>query len=87
MRVARSAAAGSNPPRLLHHLAALMSVPVQARGASGVAGRRSRQRLALSQRLLEAMPDELMPVAGGERFWRLLRWGGAGMLLAWLLQR
>ncbi|MEB3173365.1 MAG: hypothetical protein VKL97_05825 [Cyanobacteriota bacterium] len=73
--------------RLLHHLAAVMAVPLQVRGASGVAGRRGRQRLALSQRLIEAMPPELMPAAGSERFWRMLRWGGAGMLLAWLLQR
>jgi len=33
------------------------------------------------------MPPELLPAGGAERFWRVLRWGGLGMLLAWLLQR
>jgi len=86
MRAQRSLS-GLQPPRVLHQLAALMSLPVQTRGSSGVALRRQRQRLALAQRLLEAMPPELLPAGGAERFWRVLRWGGLGMLLAWLLQR
>ena len=72
---------------LLHHLAALLSLPAQARLASGVVGRRQRQRLALAQRLLDPLPRGLQASGDGERFWRGLRWGGAGMLLVWLLQR
>lgn len=73
--------------RLLHHLQALLSLPAMARVSSGSAGRRQRQRLAIAQRLLDPLPPGLGAPSGGDRFWRLLRWGGAGMLLAWLLQR
>lgn len=72
---------------LLHHLAALLSLPGQARQASGALGRRQRQRLALAQRLLDPLPQGLATRGDGERFWRALRWGGGGMVLAWLLQR
>ncbi|MEB3234329.1 MAG: hypothetical protein VKM98_02780 [Cyanobacteriota bacterium] len=72
---------------LLHHLAAVLTLPVQARRGSGVGARRQRQRLAMAQRLLDPLPMGLRASAEGEGFWRLLRWGGAGMWLAWLLQR
>lgn len=75
------------PAGLLHHLAAVLTLPGQANAASGVAGRRQRQRLAMAQRLLDPLPVGLRASQGGERFWCILRWGGAGMLLAWLLQR
>ncbi|MBM5800684.1 MAG: hypothetical protein FJ077_07555 [Cyanobacteria bacterium K_DeepCast_35m_m2_023] len=75
------------PVSLLHHLAVVLSLPQQARLASGVNARRQRQRLALTQRLLDPLPQGLRASGDGERFWRLLRWGGAGMVLAWLLQR
>lgn len=73
--------------RVLHQLQALLSLPAMARVSSGASGRRQRQRLAIAQRLLDPLPPGLAARAEGERFWRLLRWGGAGMLLAWLLQR
>lgn len=74
-------------PGMLHHLGALLSLPVQARLASGVSGRRQRQRLALAQRLLDPLPPALRAGGGGEWFWRPLRWGSVGLLLAWWLQR
>ena len=84
----RGAIAGrAGAPRLLHHLGALLSLPAQTRLASGVTGRRQRQRLALAQRLLDSMPPELRAAGGGEWFWRPLRWGSMGLVLAWWLQR
>lgn len=77
---------GRRPPRLLHHLAVLLGLCSQAQRASGVSGRRQRQRLALAQRLLDPLPAGLQ-ASDQERFWSILRWGGAGLLLAWLLQR
>lgn len=71
----------------LHQLAAVLALPNQAARASGVTARRLRQRLALAQRLLDPLPQGLRAGPEGERFWLILRWGGAGMLLAWLLQR
>jgi hypothetical protein len=50
--------------------------------------RRQRQHLALVRRLLDPLPVSLR--AGGhaaELFWRVVRFGGAGMLLAWWLMR
>lgn len=50
--------------------------------------RRRRQRLAMAQRLLDPLPAALRPVdQGAEWFWRGMRWGGAGLILAWWLQR
>lgn len=40
----------------------------------------------MAQRLLDPLPDALVsPQAGSEFFWRICRWGGAGLLLARLL--
>ena len=83
----RSPRSMGRPVSLLHHLAALLCLPSQARLSSGVAARRQQQRLVLAQRLLDPLPRGLQSNSDGERFWRVLRWGGAGMLLAWLLQR
>ncbi|MFM9086980.1 MAG: hypothetical protein ACKOPT_02330 [Cyanobium sp.] len=82
-------------PRLLHHLQALLALsgrPVAHSSASesfpGRAERRRRQHLALSQRLLDPLPDALRTSdLGADRFWRALRWGGCGMLLAHWLTR
>jgi hypothetical protein len=50
--------------------------------------RRRRQRLALVQRLLDPLPAGLHSQdAQKERFWRIVRWGGLGVLLAWGLRR
>ncbi|MFM1811917.1 MAG: hypothetical protein RLZZ336_855 [Cyanobacteriota bacterium] len=74
-------------PGLLHHLGALLSLPAQTRLASGVRGRRQRQRLALAQRLLDPLPPALRAGGSGEWFWRPLRWGTLGLLLGWWLLR
>jgi len=83
----RSDRALASPPRVFHHLGALLGLPPQARQASGARGRRQRQRLALTQRLLESLPRELQAGGGGDWFWRPLRWGSMGLLLAWWLRR
>ncbi|MEB3270261.1 MAG: hypothetical protein VKJ44_01245 [Synechococcus sp.] len=74
---------------MLHRLAALLAL-VQRPPApehSGTAQRRQSQRLALAQRLLDPLPSALIsPAASRERFWRVLRWGGLGLLVARLLQ-
>ncbi len=92
---------GSRPssPGLLHHLAALLSLAGQQPGPGSapsadreaadrpsVARRRRRQQLALAQRLLDPLPPALRaPNGNGETFWRAVRWGGLGLLLArWL---
>jgi hypothetical protein len=75
------------PVRLLHLLDGIFTQASLAGRSSGLAGRRQRQRLALSQRLLDPLPRELAPADhGSQLFWRGLRWGGLGLLLAWLLR-
>ncbi|MDM7952075.1 MAG: hypothetical protein QUV07_02500 [Cyanobium sp. CZS 25K] len=79
----------SPPPGLLHHLAAVLSLAGRpgAVAPTGVTLRRKRQRLELVQRLLDPLPDTLLPSSRhGDRFWSALRWGGFGLLLAWLLR-
>ena len=78
--------ARADVPGLLHHLGALLSLPARARLASGVSGRRQRQRLALAQRLLDPLPAGLHAMGAGEWFWRPLRWGTLGLVLAWWLR-
>ena len=76
-------------PGLLHHLAAVLSLAGRpgAVAPSGVTLRRRRQRLELAQRLLDPLPEALLPSRRhGEMFWSALRWGGLGLLLAWLLR-
>jgi hypothetical protein len=75
------------PVRLLHLLDGIFTQASLAGRSSGVAGRRQRQRLVLSQRLLDPLPRELAPADhSSQLFWRGLRWGGLGLLLAWLLR-
>jgi hypothetical protein len=79
----------SPPPGLLHHLAAVLSIAGRpgAVAPTGVTLRRRRQKLELAQRLLDPLPDALLPSSRhGDRFWSALRWGGLGLLLAWLLR-
>jgi len=72
-------------PRLLHHLSELHSLAA-GRSSGGSSERRRRQHLAMAQRLLDPLPAALAsPQAGSELFWRICRWGGAGLLLARLL--
>ena len=72
-------------PRLLHHLGQLHNLAA-GRSSGGSRERRRRQHLSMAQRLLDPLPEALVsPQAGSERFWRICRWGGAGLLLAKLL--
>ena len=76
------------PPRLLHGLEALLTQASLAQRSSGVQQRRERQRLAVAQRLLNPLPPELgQPHRMELVFWRAIRWGTAGMVIAWLLRR
>jgi hypothetical protein len=75
------------PVRLLHLLDGLFTQAALARRSSGVGRRRQQQRLALTQRLLDPLPPELVASGrDGERFWRGLRWATLGLVLAWLLR-
>ncbi len=79
----------SPSPGLLHHLAAVLSIAGRpgAVAPTGVTLRRRRQKLELAQKLLDPLPDTLLPSSRhGDRFWLALRWGGLGLLLAWLLR-
>jgi hypothetical protein len=72
----------------LHHLAALLclATPRAGRSDEGLVQRRRRQQLRLAQRLLDPLPDSLRPADdAAERFWRILRWGGLGLVVARLL--
>lgn len=78
-------------PALLHHLEALLTLagrrPLRP-AALAAHERRRGQRLALAQRLLDPLPPALLPPDRlAERFWTVLRWGGLGAGIAWLLQR
>lgn len=76
------------PLRLLHLLDGLLSQALDPARSSGVQRRRQRQRLALTQRLLDPLPPVLAPPARAEvLFWRALRWGAPGLLLALWLRR
>jgi hypothetical protein len=42
----------------------------------------------MARRLLDPLPAGLRPeTQHQERFWNALRWGGAGLILGWLLGR
>ena len=76
------------PIRLLHLLDGLLTQASLTAKSSGVNQRRQRQRLVLSQRLLDPLPEQLAPPYRQEvLFWRGLRWATAGLLLAWILKR
>ncbi|MCP9808882.1 hypothetical protein KBY58_05495 [Cyanobium sp. HWJ4-Hawea] len=76
------------PVRLFHLLDGLLTQAALAKNCSGSYQRRHRQRLAMAQRLLDPLPPELVPPNQGETlFWRSLRWGTGGFLVALLLNR
>lgn len=80
-------------PRLLHHLQALLALATRSERTApsrestpSRAERRRQQHLALSQRLLDPLPQPLRATGrSAERFWSALRWGGCGLLVARLL--
>ena len=77
----------AKPIRLLHLLDGLLAQGAVSAQGSGVVQRRQRQRLALTQRLLDPLPHQLSPQNRSEvLLWRGLRWGTAGLLLAWWLK-
>ncbi|MDC3011226.1 hypothetical protein OAZ24_03230 [Synechococcus sp. AH-736-G21] len=71
----------------LHHASRLLvQGQCQSHVRSAVAARRWRQRRNLASKLISQPPMGWdVPMASGERFWRGLRFGGAGFMLAWLL--
>ena len=76
------------PSRLLHLLDGLLTQASLTAKSSGVNQRRQRQRLELTPRLLDPLPEQLAPPYRQEvLFWRGLRWATAGLLLAWILKR
>lgn len=76
------------PFRLLHLLDGLLSQALDPARSSGVVQRRHRQRLAVTQRLLDPLPPVLAPPLRADVLvWRGLRWGGLGLLLALWLRR
>lgn len=86
--MARARFPRQRPLRLLHLLDGLLSQVLDPDRSSGVQQRRQQQRLALAQRLLDPLPPVLAPPARAELlFWRALRWGGLGLLLALWLRR
>ena len=77
----------AKPIRLLHLLEGLLAQGALSAQGPGVVQRRQRQRLALTQRLLDPLPRQLAPPDRSELLlWRGLRWGTAGLLLAWWLR-
>jgi hypothetical protein len=94
-RGSRRSARPEPAPRLLHHLQALLALAGRPAARStpgdqplGRSERRRRQHLALSQRLLDPLPEALRSKdQGADRFWTALRWGGCGLVLAQLLGR
>ena len=57
----------------------------QHQSGSSVQGRRWQQRRLFAQQLLDRnFNGWLHPERSGSRFWRGLRWGGAGFVLAWV---
>lgn len=79
------------PLRWTHLFARFFSLAERARrpeiGGNSVSNRRLQQRLALAQRLMEALPATLTPgTAFSDRFWRAWRWGGLGLVIARLLR-
>lgn len=78
------------PLRWTHLFARLFALAERSRqpdiGGASIANRRLQQRLALAQRLFEALPQSLTPgTAFSDRFWRALRWMGVGLVVARLL--
>ena len=64
----------------MHHLSPVLQISLaKADRQRSVAGRRQQQRQRL---LLELLSAAELPIADGDgRFWRALRWGGAGLLV------
>ena len=64
----------------MHHLSPVLQVGLaKVENPTSVAGRRQQQRQRL---LLELLSAADLPISTGDgRFWRALRWGGAGLLL------
>ena len=68
------------PLRWMHHLSPVLQVGLAKTERHGsLSERRQQQRQRL---LLELLSAAELPITSGDgRFWRALRWGGAGLLL------
>ena len=82
-------ASKQKPLHWLHHLSTVLLIcrgePKKSKGskasnARSLAQRRSFQRQRLAHQLLEA--QDWWSVGGDGRFWRAMRWGGGGFLVA-----
>jgi hypothetical protein len=82
-------ASKQKPLHWLHHLSTVLVIcrgevnkakGSKASNARSLAQRRSLQRQRLAHQLLEA--QDWWSVGGDGRFWRALRWGGGGFLVA-----
>ena len=75
------------PLKWLHGVSRLIQQgECQHQAGAGVQGRRWQQRRLLAQQLFDRdFKGWLHPDRPGSRFWRGLRWGGAGFVLAWVI--
>ena len=75
--------------RWLHHGSRLLlQGQRQSHVGSGVAARRWIQRRKLATNLIShPIVGWDVPTESGQRFWKALRFGGAGFTLAWLLSQ
>ena len=79
-------ASKQKPLHWLHHLSTVLVIcrgevnKAKGRKARSLAQRRSFQRQQLAHQLLEA--QDWWSVGGDGRFWRAMRWGGGGFLVA-----
>ena len=72
--------------RWLHHASRLvLQGQCQAHAQSGVAARRWLKRKLAANLITQRPVGWASSPVSGERFWRSLRFGGAGFALAWLL--
>ena len=76
--------------RWLHSSGRVMQVgrvqDLAVKRLGGVSARRGVQRLRMGQRLLAMeIVGWTATTESGDRFWRALRWGGAGFSFAWML--
>ena len=75
------------PLKWLHGVSRLIQQgECQHQAGTGVQGRRWQQRRLFASQLFDRnFKGWLHPERRGSRFWRGLRWGGAGFVVAWVV--